>query len=64
MALVAVSLAASPLIITFLQGAFSLLACVAVVEAYLALRRSRDGRAGRVAGPRHHQAPGGGRRSA
>ena len=40
------SLAASPLIITFLQGAFSLLACVAVVEAYLALRRSRDGRAG------------------
>ena len=46
MALVAVSLAASPLIITFLQGAFSLLACVAVVEAYLALRRSHDGRAG------------------
>ena len=45
-ALVAVSLAASPLIITFLQGAFSLLACVAVVEAYLALRRSHDGRAG------------------
>ncbi len=44
--LVAVSLAASPLLITFLQGAFSLLACVAVLEAYLALRSSRDGRAG------------------
>ena len=44
--LVAVSLAASPLLITFLQGAFSLFACVAVLEAYLALRRARDGRAG------------------
>jgi hypothetical protein len=44
--LVAVSLAASPLLITFLQGAFSLLSCVAVLEAYLALRSSRDGRAG------------------
>jgi Glycosyltransferase family 87 len=44
--LVAMSLAASPLLITFLQGAFSLLACVAVLEGYLALRRSQDGRAG------------------
>ena len=44
--LIAVSLAASPLLITFLQGAFSLFACVAVLEAYLALRRARDGRAG------------------
>ncbi len=46
LALVAASLAASPLLITFLQGAFSLLVCVAVTEAYLALRRGRDGRAG------------------
>jgi hypothetical protein len=44
--LIAVSLAASPLLITFFQGAFSLFACVAVLEAYLALRASRDGRAG------------------
>ncbi len=44
--LIAVSLAASPLLITFLQGAFSLVACVAVLEGYLALRASRDGRAG------------------
>jgi Glycosyltransferase family 87 len=46
LALVGASLAASPLIITFLQGAFSLLVCVAVTEAYLALRRARDGTAG------------------
>ena len=44
--LIAVSLAASPLLITFFQGAFSLFACVAVLEAYLALRRARDGWAG------------------
>lgn len=46
LALVAVSLAASPLFITFLQGAFSLLLCVAVTEAYVALRTGRDGSAG------------------
>jgi len=45
-ALIAVSLAASPLLITFLQGAFSLLVCVAVTEAYIALRSGRDGSAG------------------
>lgn len=44
--LLAASLAASPLLITFLQGAFSLLVCVAVTEAYIALRAARDGRAG------------------
>jgi hypothetical protein len=44
--LLAASLAASPLLITFLQGAFSLVVCVAVTEAYVALRASRDGRAG------------------
>ena len=44
--LVAASLAASPLLITFLQGAFSLLVCVAVTEAYIGLRARRDGRAG------------------
>ena len=44
--LVAASLAASPLLITFLQGAFSLVVCVAVTEAYIALRAGRDGRAG------------------
>ncbi len=44
--LVAASLAASPLLITFFQGAFSLLVCVAVTEAYLGLRAARDGRAG------------------
>ena len=46
LALVAASLAATPLVVTFLQGAFSLLVCVAVTEAYLALRRGRDGSAG------------------
>lgn len=44
--LIASSLAASPLLITFLQGAFSLLVCVMVTEAYIALRARRDGRAG------------------
>ena len=44
--LIAASLAASPLVITFLQGAFSLLVCVAITEAYVALRTGRDGRAG------------------
>ena len=42
----AASLAASPLLITFLQGAFSLLVCVAVTEAYVALRSAHDSRAG------------------
>ena len=46
LALIAASLAATPLVVTFLQGAFSLLVCVAVIEAYLALRRGRDGSAG------------------
>jgi glycosyl transferase family 87 len=44
--LIAASVAASPLVVTFLQGAFSLLVCVAVTEAYVALRTARDGRAG------------------
>lgn len=44
--LVAASLAASPLLITFLQGAFSLLVCAVVTEAYIGLRARRDGRAG------------------
>ena len=44
--LIAASVAASPLVITLLQGAFSLLVCVAVTEAYIALRTGRDGRAG------------------
>jgi hypothetical protein len=44
--LLGAGLAASPLLITFLQGAFSLIVCVALTEAYLALRRGRDGTAG------------------
>lgn len=46
MLLVAASLAAPPLLITFLQGAFSLLVVVAVTELYLALQGRRDARAG------------------
>ena len=44
--LLATALAASPLLITLLQGAFSLLVCVAVTEGWLGLRRGRDGVAG------------------